>query len=116
MGSGAGAALGARSLAASPSRRGVAGSLASGVSGSGVVTALVRFVSLSAAERGRLLVHQPDQPDNPKVLRVAIIGAPNAGKSTLSNQLLGRKVKLCRRDPDGAAESGCRVVLLTFPK
>uniref|UniRef100_A0A8C0UCI4 GTPase Era, mitochondrial n=1 Tax=Cyanistes caeruleus TaxID=156563 RepID=A0A8C0UCI4_CYACU len=26
------------------------------------------------------------------VLRIAIIGAPNAGKSTLSNQLLGRKV------------------------
>ncbi|NWI52749.1 ERAL1 GTPase, partial [Calyptomena viridis] len=40
----------------------------------------------------RLLRHQPDQPQNPKVLRIAIIGAPNAGKSTLSNQLLGRKV------------------------
>uniref|UniRef100_A0A8B9ERQ9 GTPase Era, mitochondrial n=1 Tax=Anser cygnoides TaxID=8845 RepID=A0A8B9ERQ9_ANSCY len=35
---------------------------------------------------------RPDQPQNPKVLRIAIIGAPNAGKSTLSNQLLGRKV------------------------
>ncbi|ETE61922.1 GTPase Era, mitochondrial, partial [Ophiophagus hannah] len=30
-----------------------------------------------------LLSHRPDQPENPKVLRVAIIGAPNAGKSTL---------------------------------
>ncbi|NXG73797.1 ERAL1 GTPase, partial [Baryphthengus martii] len=43
-------------------------------------------------EQKRLLRNQPDQPQNPKVLRIAIIGAPNAGKSTLSNQLLGRKV------------------------
>ncbi|NWW82538.1 ERAL1 GTPase, partial [Climacteris rufus] len=40
----------------------------------------------------RLLKNRPDQPQNPRVLRIAIIGAPNAGKSTLSNQLLGRKV------------------------
>ncbi|NXV00744.1 ERAL1 GTPase, partial [Cettia cetti] len=43
-------------------------------------------------EQKRLLGNRPDQPQNPKVLRIAIIGAPNAGKSTLSNQLLGRKV------------------------
>ncbi|NWX46533.1 ERAL1 GTPase, partial [Steatornis caripensis] len=43
-------------------------------------------------EQERLLRGRPDQPQNPKVLRIAIIGAPNAGKSTLSNQLLGRKV------------------------
>ncbi|NXS14629.1 ERAL1 GTPase, partial [Neodrepanis coruscans] len=45
-----------------------------------------------AEKQKRLLKHRPDQPRNPKVLRIAIIGAPNAGKSTLSNQLLGRKV------------------------
>ncbi|CAL1573854.1 unnamed protein product [Knipowitschia caucasica] len=39
-----------------------------------------------------LLMRHPDQPQNAKVLRVSIIGAPNAGKSTLSNQLLGRKL------------------------
>ncbi|XP_010150799.1 PREDICTED: GTPase Era, mitochondrial, partial [Eurypyga helias] len=49
-------------------------------------------VATCREEQDRLLRDKPDQPQNPKVLRIAIIGAPNAGKSTLSNQLLGRKV------------------------
>lgn len=44
------------------------------------------------AEQLSLLMRHPDQPENAKVLKVALIGSPNAGKSTLSNQLLGRKV------------------------
>ncbi|NXD29575.1 ERAL1 GTPase, partial [Spelaeornis formosus] len=43
-------------------------------------------------EQKRLLRNRPDQPQKPRVLRIAVLGAPNAGKSTLCNQLLGRKV------------------------
>ncbi|KAM6163658.1 GTPase Era, mitochondrial [Rhynchocyon petersi] len=49
-------------------------------------------VSMHRDEQDLLLVHCPDMPENPRVLRVVLLGAPNAGKSTLSNQLLGRKV------------------------
>ncbi|KAM4648672.1 GTPase Era, mitochondrial isoform 2-T2 [Amazona ochrocephala] len=49
-------------------------------------------VASNREEQERLLRGRPDQPRNPRVLRIAIIGAPNAGKSTLCNQLLGRKV------------------------
>lgn len=34
----------------------------------------------------------PDQPENARILRVAIIGSTNAGKSTLVNTLMGWKV------------------------
>uniref|UniRef100_A0A8C2HRF9 Era-like 12S mitochondrial rRNA chaperone 1 n=1 Tax=Cyprinus carpio TaxID=7962 RepID=A0A8C2HRF9_CYPCA len=38
-----------------------------------------------------LMPKDPDQPENAKSLKVTIVAAPNAGKSTLTNQLLGRK-------------------------
>ncbi|XP_008269239.1 GTPase Era, mitochondrial isoform X1 [Oryctolagus cuniculus] len=56
------------------------------------LTPFVPAVSMHRGEQDLLLVHPPDMPENPRVLRVVILGAPNAGKSTLSNQLLGRKV------------------------
>jgi ribosome biogenesis GTPase A len=41
----------------------------------------------------RLLGLQPlSQPENPKQLVAAFLGAPNSGKSTLANSLVGRKV------------------------
>ncbi|RVE63530.1 hypothetical protein OJAV_G00137310 [Oryzias javanicus] len=55
----------------------------------------LRLPASVPSDRGEqlsLLMRHPDQPREPKVLKVAVIGAPNAGKSTLSNQLLGRKV------------------------
>jgi GTPase Era involved in 16S rRNA processing len=33
-----------------------------------------------------------EQPENPNLLRVAVLGAPNAGKSTMLNALLGETV------------------------
>ncbi|XP_017496232.1 GTPase Era, mitochondrial isoform X3 [Manis javanica] len=56
------------------------------------LTSRVPAVSVRRDEQDLLLVHRPDMPENPRVLRVVLLGAPNAGKSTLSNQLLGRKV------------------------
>uniref|UniRef100_A0A8B9QWT4 GTPase Era, mitochondrial n=1 Tax=Anas platyrhynchos TaxID=8839 RepID=A0A8B9QWT4_ANAPL len=71
----------------------------------------IRAPSNPTEEQKRLLRGRPDQPQNPKVLRIAIIGAPNAGKSTLSNQLLGRKVFPVSKKVHTTAmgkESGCR--------
>lgn len=58
----------------------------------GNIYRLPASVPPDSGEQLSLLLRNPDQPDNSKVLKVAVIGAPNAGKSTLTNQLLGRKV------------------------
>ncbi|XP_073902583.1 GTPase Era, mitochondrial isoform X2 [Castor canadensis] len=52
----------------------------------------VPAVSMYRGEQDLLLVQSPDMPENPRILRVVLLGTPNAGKSTLSNQLLGRKI------------------------
>ncbi|XP_068945885.1 GTPase Era, mitochondrial isoform X2 [Petaurus breviceps papuanus] len=49
-------------------------------------------VALHRDKQAVLVALPPNMPENSRILRVVILGAPNAGKSTLSNQLLGRKV------------------------
>lgn len=65
-------------------------------------------------EQDLLLVHHPNMPENPRVLRVVILGAPNAGKSTLSNQLLGRKVCCIFDIPSYPAPFICHFFLFLY--
>uniref|UniRef100_A0A2K5CI65 GTPase Era, mitochondrial n=1 Tax=Aotus nancymaae TaxID=37293 RepID=A0A2K5CI65_AOTNA len=76
------------------------------------VTPCAPAVSMHRDEQDLLLVHHPDMPENPRVLRVVLLGAPNAGKSTLSNQLLGRKVFPVSKK---VHTTRCQAILLDTP-
>ena len=63
------------------------------------------------------------QPDNPKRLRVALVGAPNAGKTSLLNSLLGKpigavstKVNTTRESIVGVfTEGNCQIEFVDCP-
>lgn len=44
------------------------------------------------AEQEYLYLQQPDMPENPRTLKISVLGVPNAGKSTLVNRIMNRRV------------------------
>ena len=41
-----------------------------------------------------MYLQQPDMPENPRVLKISVLGVPNSGKSTLVNRIMNRRVNL----------------------
>lgn len=54
---------------------------------------MIFYVYFHTAEQRKLLRRPPEHLEESRVLKVAIIGAPNAGKSTLANMLMGWRVR-----------------------
>jgi predicted GTPase len=49
------------------------------------------------AEQTAISLLRPDMPTDSELLKVAIVGTPNAGKSTFVNRLMGWRVSLINR-------------------
>ncbi|CAF0844585.1 unnamed protein product [Didymodactylos carnosus] len=56
-------------------------------------------VGRTSAEQQALALLAPDMPENPELIRVAIIGAPNAGKSTFVNRIMGWRISSVSKKP-----------------
>ena len=54
---------------------------------------MIHCVCFHVAEQKKLLRKPPEHLEKSRILKVAIIGAPNAGKSTLANMLMGWRVR-----------------------
>jgi ribosome biogenesis GTPase A len=54
-------------------------------------------LSLFLAEQTAISLLRPDMPADSELLKVAIIGAPNVGKSTFVNRLMGWRVSLLNK-------------------
>lgn len=64
-----------------------------------------RPVASSESHHHSLVLRDPNQPINPKILRVSVLGMPNAGKSTFINSVLGKKVLATSEKVDTTTEN-----------